>query len=271
MRRALLAFGLYLIGSTLAFAWDSLGHRLVGELAERRLSLASRVQVHWLLAGEPEPGLAGVATWPDAIRKQPAYRWTAPLHYVNIRDAACRFEAGRDCRKGECVVSAIERYAARLSDTSLRRAERAEALKYLVHFVGDIHQPLHSGRRADEGGNKFQISLRSRDSLPQGTNLHSIWDHFLLASARLDEVDYVQRLQARMPPMLGDTNAPVPAPRHWAEESCALTDRDGFYPPRPGKLPAHYLERMRPLAEARLLLAAQRLASVIEKALGRAR
>ena len=268
MLRAFLALLLYFAMSLPAVAWGELGHRIVGELAERRLSPPARAQVQALLADELEPRLAGVANWPDAVRELPTYRWSAPLHYVNIRDASCRYDAARDCRNDECVVGAIERYARKLGDPALSREERIEALKFLVHFVGDVHQPLHTGHRRDKGGNDFQISLRWREARPIGTTLHSVWDYFLPASAKQNEAQYVARLEAIMPPQATVRIDLATEPASWAEGSCALTDSPGLYPRRPGKLPSDYFHRMRPLADARLQLAASRLAQVIETALG---
>lgn len=239
-----------------ASAWSGFGHRLVGELAERRLSPEARAQVRDLLRDEAEPTLAAVSPWPDRVREEPAYRWTAPLHYVRIHDRRCRYAASRDCEDGECVVGAIERYARELADTQLPRLQRAEALKFLVHFVADVHQPLHSGRRPDKGGNDFQISLDG-----EGTNLHSVWDYHILASAGRDFDAWMERLQVEPPVPRGAK------PARWAEASCRLTDAEGFYPPRPGKLAPDYLERKRPLAEARIRAAAAELALMIERAL----
>jgi hypothetical protein len=237
-------------------AWSGFGHRLVGELAERRLSPEARAQVRDLLRDEAEPTLAAVSPWPDRVRDEPAYAWTAPLHYVRIHDRRCRYAASRDCEDGECVVGAIERYARELGDSRRSRQERAEALKFLVHFVADVHQPLHSGRRPDKGGNEFQISIDG-----EGTNLHSVWDYHILASAGRDFDEWITRLAAEPPVPRGAK------PARWAEASCRLTDADGFYPARPGKLPPGYLERHRPVAEARLRAAAAELAWVIERAL----
>jgi hypothetical protein len=239
-----------------AAGWSGFGHRLVGELAERRLSPEAHAQVRELLRDEAEPTLAAVSPWPDRVREEPAYAWTAPLHYVRIHDRRCRYAASRDCEDGECVVGAIERYARELADTRLDRRQRAEALKFLVHFVADVHQPLHSGRRPDKGGNDFQISLDG-----EGTNLHSVWDYHILASAGRDFDGWITRLAAEPPVPRGAK------PARWAEASCRLTDAEGFYPPRPGKLPPGYLERKRPIAEARIRAAAAELALTIERAL----
>jgi nuclease S1 len=257
---------LALCATSPARAWGERGHRLVGTLAERQLSPAALEQVRELLRDEPEPSLGGVSVWADAMREQPDYAWTAPLHYVHLRDDACRYDGGRDCAAGDCVVGAIERYTRQLADRRRPTAQRREALKFLVHFVADVHQPLHSGYRPDKGGNEFQISLRRPGRPPQGTSLHGIWDYFLLAETGESLEAHAARLQAAGPVDAGATFVPIEAAR-WAETSCRLTDSEAFYPRRPGRLTADYLARFRPLAEQRVREAAAELALLLEGAL----
>lgn len=252
-----LAAGMFAPG--LALAWDKLGHALVASLAERQLSPKARAQIAQLLPDQPEPRLAMIASWADEIRGEPQYRETGALHYVNFA-GECRSDPPRDCPDGQCVMAAIDRYASVLGDTSKPLAERAEALKFLVHFVGDVHQPLHSGHRNDRGGNQFQVNL-----LGEGTNLHRVWDHDVLADAGLEFSQYHEYLaQTPLPPP--GTLDPV----QWAESACRWTDVQGFYPARPGKLPKSYLETQCPLAQAQVRLAASRLAALLERELGEA-
>jgi nuclease S1 len=255
---------LALSAATTAQAWGERGHRLVGALAERELSPAALAQVRELLAGEPDPTLAGVSVWADEMRE--TNPWSAPLHYVRIRDRSCRFDAARDCTDGGCVVGAIDRYARQLADRRAPDVQRRHALKFLVHFVADVHQPLHSGYRPDKGGNAFQISMRRPASQPQGTNLHAVWDYFMLAQTDEPLALHAERLQAQGAIDAGAPFVPAEA-THWAETSCRLTDREGFYPRRPGRLPAGYLERFRPLAEQRVREAAAELTLLLEGAL----
>jgi nuclease S1 len=262
---------LFVLASPEAAGWAKFGHRLIGELAERQLSPAAREEVSRLLAGEPDPTLGGVASWADDMRDLDGWKWTAPLHYVRIHDPQCHFDAQRDCADGACVVGAIERYSRELADRSLPSTKRAEALKFVVHFVGDIHQPLHAGQRPDEGGNKFQISVArggyntlgkadGADASREATNLHSVWDFHVLASAQRDDAQWLA--------VLGEPLVLAPQPvATWAEASCRLTNGDSFYPRRPGKLAADYLDTHRALAERQLREAATRLAAIIEPAL----
>jgi hypothetical protein len=260
-------------------AWSALGHRLIGELAQRHLSPAARAEVATLLAGEPVPTLAGVASWADGLRDaDPArFRQTTRWHYVNFPAGECDYVAGRDCPGGNCVIGAIEAQRRILTDRSQPREARRDALKFLVHLVGDVHQPMHAGNRGDKGGNTFQVSLATelkpeayaRDKYVngvQGTNLHSVWDYYVLGGAGLDLDDYADRLDRQpWPPAIDRGTALLPAA--WAGESCRLLDSQGLYPAQ-HKMDHRYLDRMRPLAEQRVRLAAYRLASLLNDTLG---
>lgn len=249
--------------ATEALAWGQSGHRIVGALAEARLDPKARAAVAELLAGEPDPTLAGVSVWADHVREhEPEYTWTVPLHWVNFERGACNFEAARNCRDDLCVVRAIERYSAQLGDEWLPRAARRDALKFVVHFVGDVHQPLHAGFAADRGGNDFQISL-----MREGWNLHSVWDTLIVESLKLEWPEYQRRVEAAA--FTADSQSRVNAiePSTWAEESCGIAQADDFYPPK-HKITGRYLEAKRPQADQRLKLAGERLAALLNRVLG---
>ncbi len=276
---------LLLAAVPLALAWSALGHRLVGALAERHLTPVAEAQVKLLLAGEPDPTLAGVATWADDLRNSnpEEFKRSSRWHYVNTPPGTCSYVAARDCPDGECVIGAIQKQTAILADHSQPLAARRDALKFVVHFVGDVHQPMHANNRDDLGGNKYQISLRT-DLQPEayarkryidgvmGTNLHSIWDFYILGTAGhgsgsepgLDT--YVDELDALpWPPMRDD--GPNTGPVAWAGESCRLVDSQHLYPDT-HKLDHGYLDAKRPLAEQRVRQAAWRLAQLLNQALG---
>lgn len=243
--------------SSPAHAWGALGHRLVARLAESDLSPKARAEVARLLQGEADPTLAGVANWADELRDEPGFgRTTSRWHYVNIPEQHCRYDAARDCKDGRCIVDAITRQRAILADRSQPDAARARALKFLVHFVGDIHQPLHT-IAAGRGGNDIQINLDGK-----GSNLHRLWDSELLASAKLDETAYVKRLRklpAPRAPVTGDAVA-------WAEASCKVTTREGFMPER-AKIDQNDVQRWRPIAETQLRQAGRALATLLNDTL----
>lgn len=264
-----------------ALAWSKLGHQLVGELAQRRLQPGAKAQVEALLAGESDPTLAGVAYWADALRNDdpPRFKATSRWHYVNATGkGGCGFDPARDCADGGCVISAIEAQRAILADRSQPREARRDALKFLVHLVGDVHQPLHAGDRPDAGGNQFQVSLATqlepeayaRDKYVRGvmgTNLHSVWDFYLLGESRLSLGQYADRLDALPWPPAADTARLHPA--GWAEESCSLIVAADLYP-RQHKMDQTYIAQWRPTAEHRVRLAGWRLANLLNETLGEA-
>lgn len=239
-------------------AWSAFGHRLVALLAQDRLSPEARAQLDELLALEPGADIATIAPWPDEVRRHPGHEHTGPFHYVNFPDEDCRYEAARDCPDGACIVEALPRYQAALADRTLPATQRLEALKFVVHLVGDVHQPLHAGHRDDRGGNLFQIQLKG-----QGTNLHAVWDYHVLNNAGLRLGEYRRHLSDSVGMMPPDGNRI----RDWAEASCRLLHEARLYPARPGKLEADYLARQRPVAEQQVALAAARLARLLEGAL----
>lgn len=246
-----------------ALAWGRLGHRLVGAMAESALTPAARAKVDALLAGEPEPSLAGVSTWPDEVRDTDAWKHTWRWHFVNFpRGGDCDYAPARDCPDGDCVVAAIDRQLAVLADASTPRERRVEALKFVVHFVGDIHQPLHAGYADDKGGNDFQINYRRR-----GSNLHTAWDSWILETESDDFDVWMQRLAAGPLPLSERDAVARNPPARWAEESCRIVREPGFYPPR-ALIGPSYFDAWRPLAEQRLRQAAARLAQALNRTLG---
>jgi len=275
MRRFLLTALLLLLAPS-AMAWSALGHRLVGELAQRHLTPAVNAEIAALLVGEPDPTLAGVAIWADTLRASDPDRFkaTSRWHYVNTPAGTCRFDSQRDCPDGECVIGAIDAQSQILADRRQPHAARRDALKFVVHFVGDVHQPMHANNRADKGGNDFQISLRT-DLQPEayareqyvggvmGTNLHSVWDYYVLASRGRDLQQYADALDALPWPAM---TTPVSAAQGWAGESCRLVKSRGLYPAS-RKMGRGYLDAHRPLAEQRVRQAGYRLAALLNATL----
>lgn len=246
-----------LLCPALALAWGPHGHRIVGQIAQAKLDPAARAQVAALLAGERDPTLAGVSNWADTLRWrdpelfQRSKRW----HFINFHDADCSYVPARDC-----IVAATEEQLRILGNTRLPREQRAQALKFVVHFIGDIHQPLHAGNRDDHGGNDYQIRYDGR-----GTNLHKVWDGLVLGRAAFDPAADAQRL-AETPVPAANLRTDRRAPERWARESCLAIDANAIYPPS-HRIDRAYLDAHRPLAEQRLLLAGARLAAELDAVL----
>jgi nuclease S1 len=158
-----------------SLAWGVEGHRIIAYIAAKELTSAARAQVQDLLRGDAESVMVEASTWADDIR--PRRSETAQWHFVDIPIASTGFNASRDCPKDNCIVAQIEREKTILGDRQLTTAVRAEALRFMIHFVGDIHQPLHAADNGDRGGNTMRVSLGGK-----GTNLHAVWDTAIVQS-----------------------------------------------------------------------------------------
>ena len=263
-----LLLGLLLAFPALASAWGQQGHRIVGHLAAAELSPRASAEVARLLADEADPTLAGVANWADQlrdrgsaihdpVRSQQTFRW----HFINFPRNQCLYAPPRDCPDGQCIIAAINRNFLVVSDRKRPDAERREALKFLVHFVGDVHQPLHAGDRPDKGGNEFQVSYKRA-----GWNLHSVWDSLILRERGLDPVSYAAALRRQAPLPHDPTRASQTPALDWALESCRIVANGTLYPPK-HVIDDAYLDAQRPLVEQRLRQAGSRLAAMLNHAL----
>jgi hypothetical protein len=152
-----------------AHAWGPEGHAIVADIAEAHLTPSAAAQVAQLLTLDGHSHLDEIASWPDEIRHvRPE---TAHWHYVDIPLASSDYDPARDCANGNCVIAKIVEFTGVLSNPSADPAARVEALKWVVHFVGDLHQPLHAENSNDRGGNDVKLTYFGKP-----TNLHAIWD-----------------------------------------------------------------------------------------------
>lgn len=262
MHRTVL-LGLLLAFPALASALGQQGHRIVGHLAAAELTPRAKAEVARLLAGEADPTLAGVANWADDLRdndperSKQTFRW----HFINFPRGQCQYAPPRDCPGGNCIIASINRNFLVVSDRKRPDAERREALKFLVHFVGDVHQPLHAGDRPDKGGNDFQVSYKR-----EGWNLHSVWDSLIVRERRLDPALYAWTLR-RQPSLPHDPTRSSQTPAlDWALESCRIVAQGALYPSK-HVIDDAYLAAHRPLVEQRLRQAGSRLAAMLNYAL----
>jgi hypothetical protein len=253
-------FALLALGALDASAFGPLGHEMVAEIAARELTPAARAEVERLLGERPAAAaMRQWASWPDQLREWPGYGGSAPLHYLNFPTGDCRYAPQRDCPNGKCVVGGIERFVGELRAPGTDPA-RADALKWVIHLVGDVHVPLHAGWGRDRGGNDVQLQFERR-----GWNLHALWDSGLLKTRGLRAVPYAEALLAGARPV-----SPMAwngsAAQAWAEESCAIVRDGGIYPAGP-RIGDEYVARHRPVIERRVLEAGLRLAHVLNAAL----
>ena len=243
-----------------AAAFGPVGHEIVAEIAARELSPRARAEVERLLGERPAANaMREWASWPDGLREWPGYGGSGPLHYVNFPDGDCRYVPQRDCRNGRCVVGALERFVGELGAPGDDRL-RADALRWVIHLVGDVHMPLHAGWGRDRGGNDVQLQFEGR-----GWNLHALWDSGLLRTRRLRSVPYAEALLAEPRPV-SRIAWQGGAVRAWAEESCRIVRDAGLYPANP-RIGAEYIARHRPIVERRLVEAGLRLAALLDATL----
>ena len=201
---------------TLCFGWGRDGHRIIATVAENHLDETTKVMIQSLIGNNH---LYSIANWADEIRDQ--QRDTAPWHYVNI-PLGSRYDANRDCSAPKsCVVQKIGEFLKALTDKQASREQRAEALKFVIHFVGDIHQPMHAVKEAT-GGNGIHVRFLANDRCGRyECNLHGVWDTSMILQTGLNREDYAERLEELITAEhLEGLHAGTP--EQWANESARL-------------------------------------------------
>ncbi len=236
--------------------WWDLGHRVVARLAELRLTPHTREAVRDILGGQT---LADASVWADNIKN---YRHDAdPLHYVNIPLRDTVYIPELHCPHGRCIIAAIEHDRQVLADAAAPRNRRAEALRFLIHFMGDLHQPLHVGDNRDRGGNDRAVNL-----LGNPTNLHKVWDGELIDSSGVDQEEYFQDLRRQMNSL--DTRALERGTvADWAMEGHRISAERVYRLPQNGRLGREYVRANRPIIDRQLIAGGVRLAYVLNEAL----
>jgi hypothetical protein len=271
-----------------AAAWGDLGHEVTALIAYQHLNGAAKTALDQLLAGDPDtltpPDFASRATWADRYRR--THPETAAWHFADIEidsgdlSAACFgfpvLAAGQAASQGpaqDCVVDKIDEFAAELGDPRTSQAERLLALKFLIHFVGDLHQPLHASDHNDRGGNCIALSPPSPDG--KETNLHAYWDVGSVDALGSGAALIAQKLNAAISPAQSKAWS-AGSTRSWALQSFALGKRDAYHlatrptcaAPGSVALTAAYEQTAQRDASLQLRRAGIRMASLLNKALG---
>lgn len=154
-------------------AWGTLGHETVAFIAQNFVSADTATWAQGILSSTSSSYLASVATWADSYRYTTEGAFSAGYHYIDANDNppdSCGVELERDCPDSGCIVSAIANYTSRVQSSSISSTEKQMALKWVIHFLGDIHQPLHD-EALEVGGNGIDVTYDG-----ESTNLHHIWD-----------------------------------------------------------------------------------------------
>jgi hypothetical protein len=227
MKRLIIALLLLFIPTSPALAYWEYGHQTVAQIARANMSPGARAAMARLLRAAPMIGtpkcplrtIEDASIWADCI-KGDNVRWgyTNSWHYQNV-DICKPFDLKSPCTGGNCVSAQIDRNFALLKDKSLPAHVRLEAMAFLIHFVGDLHQPLHAGDRSDRGGN----DVKARYGMMPPSNLHAIWDGRLAEREISDGPNLVRRYNAAQ---AKDLAAGTPA--EWSQESWEIS-RDFAY------------------------------------------
>ncbi|QDE29918.1 S1/P1 nuclease [Shewanella polaris] len=166
--------------STPAEAFGQLGHRIVGQIAQDNLIPKAQQKINQLTDGE---SLAQISTWADEIRSDKTWDRAAPWHYISIEDDETWQSVKRN-PDGD-IIESLQRFEKVLKNPKASQQDKWQALAFYVHFVGDIHQPLHVGHSHDKGGNTIKIKWFGDD-----TNLHTVWDSKLIEQQQLSYTEY---------------------------------------------------------------------------------
>ncbi|MFL6762510.1 MAG: S1/P1 nuclease [Sphingomicrobium sp.] len=249
-----------------ASAWGKTGHRVVAAIADTQLSGLARARVEQILG--PGESLDEAANWPDEMRSAPGPFWqktTAAWHYVTLNGTIYDHAPP----EGD-ALEALNRFSKTLQDPKASLADKQLALRFIVHLVGDLHQPLHVGKCCDRGGNDVKVSWFGKP-----TNLHSVWDSQLVDEEQLSFTELAAKLERHISPQdvvkWWDAN-----PLDWISESAEVRDTLYPSPAKPRKvenlkdeqpllpeLSYSYVYKFTPLMEQRLSQGGVRLAAFL--------
>jgi hypothetical protein len=243
-----------------AFAWGADGHRIICAIAWDEMRESTRSQIARILGDDRREAFADSCTWADregAVRPE-----TRPWHYMDVEVGAPSLKLERDCPAAGCLLRAIEDNTARLR--SRDADERREALLFLAHFIGDVHQPLHVTPNQFRSGSDLKGRFRGKD-----TDLHVMWDRLLIEDGGKPWEETAARLQAAIT-LMQRTTWLASAPFDWAQESYTevRVPRVGYSAASRGfDLGDSYVAANLPTIETRLSMAGVRLARTLTRAL----
>jgi len=240
-----------LLAAVPAWGWGNTGHRVIAQIAENHLRPEAAQAVRELLGSD---SLAAVSSWADEARSTEQWQYTAPWHYVNFKPNEHDYNAIEKNPDGDVVTGT--RWSEKiLADPSSSREDKIIALKFLVHFIGDLHQPMHTGRLSDRGGNEITVHWMGRT-----TNLHSLWDSGLIDLENISFTEWVRFLDHPTDNQIAEWQSGDVV--DWVNETREIVD--GCYDFDEGaSLGYPYFNRHLPTVRDRLLRAGIRLAGVL--------
>jgi hypothetical protein len=243
---------LFLLIPFLSFAndWGKTGHRIVGEIAERQLTEEVKEIIYDILDGE---SLSSVSTWPDEMRSNPDFRPYDKWHYVNLPldKEYTDIEHTQDN-----IVRIIERATAILKSPTADKEMKKFYLKYLVHLVGDLHQPMHTGRYEDYGGSKIRLKFKGKN-----TNLHVLWDSNLIEDFKMSYTEWANHLENKNRKNTIEQKNVLDwtFESHWWAKDIYKNTKEEDY------LSYDYIYKYQPILEQRLYQAGKRLGNLLNE------
>ena len=233
--------------------WGQTGHRVVGLVADNHLTKRAKNKINFLLDGN---SLANVSTYADEIKAEKKYSYISKWHYINIPLNKKFDEIERE--KGGDIIYAINKCIQVLKSPKYNKKEKSFHLKLLVHFIGDIHQPMHLGSKEDRGGNDVKLFWFGNI-----TNLHRIWDTQIIESHNMSYTEMASDLPIFIPNQIKfETNKSI---NNWVEETRIYTRQIYSESPPNGKLGYEYRYKNLPIIKSQLYKAGIRLASILNK------
>ncbi len=261
------------------FSWGAIGHRAIAYIAEDHLTAKTRQKIDNILAENGDRNLAYISTWADDARNQPEYSETGFWHFINlpIRKDITKNVVMRYCYYNNCIVSQINKEISELKNKNMDKKTRYEDLKFLVHFIGDIHMPLHCANDSDSGGNKkvVRLYIPAEDSYGNTISLHALWDCLIEYEPVENPKDFAAYLEKSITKT--DRNKwEYGSIEDWALESYWVAKSKIYKDfPYPGptkydvRLDKDYYSSMRPIVEEQFKKAGIRLAKLLNDIFGK--
>jgi hypothetical protein len=241
-----------------AFAWGPEGHEIAAKIAADNLTPRAHLMVSQILGGDAPSRMILESSWADEIRSDRPQ--TTNWHFVNIELGSKGYDASRDCARDNCVVAQINRDLGVLRDPRSPRDAKLEAMRFLIHFAADLHQPLHAADRYDKGGNSLTVFLNRKRS-----NLHRVWDQDVVEGLGPDPMQAAADIEAHLS-SADRTKIMSGTPNDWINETFQLASREIYarLPPKgPVTLPRDYAKREANVVRLQLARAGLRLAMVL--------
>jgi nuclease S1 len=240
------------------WAWGSKGHRVVARLAESKLTDKAREAIAKIL--DQDEDMADASTYPDEHKQE--IKGSAPWHYVNVPITEDKYDE-KFCGSKGCVVAKIKEFEGVLKDPNAAPEERLMALRFVIHLVGDVHQPLHVGDNGDRGGNQVQVRFFNK-----GSNLHKVWDTDMIEHTSHDEDEWLNMVK-ELDTTQNQQKYKSGEPEDWATESLGFA-KNAYKVPGTNrqiesgeKLGADYADANLPVVRLRLYQGGIRLAMVL--------